>query len=177
MTGVRLFFFIFFITFSLFATYVFLYQLVDSYGSLKGIKYTNIESEIPISSLPDPIFNPGETRDWHSVMICETTWSKIPRRIYDSHKRVVSNHYGIDFDTEKSLYEYDHLIPRCLGGADTVKNLFPLPRTGAWNAYDKNRLERQACIMVCKGKLELERTQNLFAKNWIRLYREIFMLE
>jgi len=127
-------------------------------------------------SLPNSQLTPGQVRTWDVGQICATTWSKVPRRIYKSHKKKVSKYYGIDFETERSLYEYDHLVPRCLGGSDTVANIFPLRRTGKWNAYDKNRLEVRACRMVCNGTLDMRTTQQSFAENWVALYRKVFPL-
>ena len=126
------------------------------------------------TSLPYAAYTPGEVRSWNEEKICDTTWSHVPRKIYESDKREVSRLYGIDYDTERGDFEYDHLIPRCIGGADTVANLFPLHRSGEWNAYDKNRLEIKACRMVCRGELDLKETQRAFATDWIALYKKIF---
>jgi hypothetical protein len=138
--------------------------------------FLSVAHSAPLRSFPNSQVTPGQVRTWNVERICATTWSKIPRKIYKSHKKRVSKFYGIDFETQRSLYEYDHLVPRCLGGSDTVANLFPLHRGGKWNAYDKNRLEVRACRLVCKGVLDLEKTQSAFSTNWVNLYKKVFPL-
>ena len=85
----------------------------------------------------------------------------------------VAKLYNIPWD-EHSKYEFDHLIPRCLGGADDEKNLFPEILSGPWNAHIKDKVEVRACSMVCNGKLDLKETQNAFQADWVSLYKQLF---
>ena len=48
--------------------------------------------------------------------------------------------------SERGNYEIDHLVPRCLGGADTVRNLWPEPLE---EAVRKDGKEREICHAVC----------------------------
>jgi hypothetical protein len=65
----------------------------------------------------------------------------------------------------------DHLISRELGGADNVRNLWPQPYTGPWNARDKDRLENRLHREVCHEGLPLAEAQRMIATDWISAYR------
>ena len=127
----------------------------------------------PMVTEPNPMFTPGEVRNMTVEEICDTTWSKIPRKIYTSDKKYVAKQYNIPWEL-RAEYEFDHLIPRCLGGADSRKNLFPQYRKGNEGALIKDKTERRACVMVCKGQLDLKETQLAFANDWVSLYKEIY---
>ena len=123
--------------------------------------------------LPNPVYTPGLVSNMTLEQICHTSWRKEPRSITIKNKMNVSKYYNIPWEN-RADYEYDHLIPKCIGGADSEKNLFPQRRTGPWNAYMKDRLEIKTCKMICKGELDLKKTQNAFASNWVSLYRQLF---
>jgi len=137
------------------------------------VDYSSKKFGGPWITEPDPILTPGEVRDMTVEEICDTTWSKVPRKIYNSHKKYVSEQYNVPWEL-RAEYEFDHLIPRCLGGADSVKNLFPQYRKGYMSALIKDKAERRACVMVCKGELDLKETQQRFASDWVSLYKEIY---
>jgi hypothetical protein len=83
--------------------------------------------------------------------------------------------YGIPW-VDRRRYEDDHLVPLCLGGADTRTNRWPEPRTGESNSYAKDRLEGYACRMVCSGQINLSTAQSWFLApaDWRDAYRRIF---
>ncbi len=65
-------------------------------------------------------------------------------------------------------YEHDHIVPLCLGGADTEQNL-------AWQPLDearrKDELERHACIQVCRyHAVRLATAQSWFLGDWRTAY-------
>jgi HNH endonuclease. len=70
--------------------------------------------------------------------------------------------------------EIDHLIPRSLGGADHLKNLWPQPfGTKPWNAARKDRLEVRLSKDVCNGKLRLENARRMLVKDYRTAYRRL----
>ncbi len=72
--------------------------------------------------------------------------------------------------------EIDHLIPICLGSADTDDNLWPQPRRSIepiWNAERKDVLERRVCEMACGGQIDVVTAQMKIASDWAALYREL----
>jgi hypothetical protein len=66
---------------------------------------------------------------------------------------------------ERHNYEIDHLVPRCLGGADTIANLWPEPLA---EAVRKDEKEREICRAVCNlGTMSIEAGQQFFIeKRW-----------
>jgi hypothetical protein len=73
-----------------------------------------------------------------------------------------------------ALYELDHLIPRSLGGADAVENLWPERLEGPCNAHHKDRLEVFAHKEFCAGRLTLDAARALFTGDWRLEYRKRF---
>lgn len=57
-------------------------------------------------------------------------------------------------------YELDHIIPLCLGGINDRSNLQMQPID---EAREKDKLERKACRMVCRGEIGLDE-----ARSWFR---------
>jgi hypothetical protein len=73
----------------------------------------------------------------------------------------------------------DHLIPLCLGGADSDLNLWAQPRRSLepeWSAERKDDLEHRLCEMVCAGELHVGAAQNETAEDWTESYRNRFRL-
>jgi hypothetical protein len=69
--------------------------------------------------------------------------------------------------------EIDHLIPLCLGGADTDSNLWPEPRRSLepeFNAERKDDLEHRLCQLVCAGELDAREAQRAIAEDWTAAY-------
>jgi hypothetical protein len=84
-------------------------------------------------------------------------------------KQVFTN-YGIPYSQHRS-YELDHLVPRELGGADDVANLWPQKWTGPYNARQKDRLENALHRAVCAGELSLHDAQESIRRDWLSSYR------
>jgi len=60
----------------------------------------------------------------------------------------------------------DHIVPLCLGGADNDANLQWQPIA---EALEKDRLERAACIAVCRDRwMSLKEAQAVFLDDWRR---------
>ena len=67
--------------------------------------------------------------------------------------------YGIDYARHQD-FELDHLVPRCLGGADVIANLWPEP---LGEAVDKDAAEARICRAVCTDHtMPLEAGQRFF---------------
>ncbi len=77
-----------------------------------------------------------------------------------------------DVDFNPRHFEEDHLIPLELGGSPTdVRNLWPEPMWGQWNARKKDKLERELHWRVCNGTLSLHDAQRAIAMDWIAAFR------
>jgi hypothetical protein len=130
-------------------------------------------------SLPNALLTPGEVRpDLTQERICKTKWMLPKKTITDARYVPVREKNNVikayDYKGKRSAIEVDHLIPRCLGGADTEKNLWPQPYAGQWGARIKDQVERKACVEVCAGTLTLDDARHSMATDWIALYKRLY---
>jgi hypothetical protein len=68
-------------------------------------------------------------------------------------------------------HEVDHLISLELGGSNIIRNLWPEPYAGRWDARTKDVLENRLHDLVCARQLSLRRAQHQEATNWVAAYR------
>jgi hypothetical protein len=132
-------------------------------------------------TIPDPDLTPGVMRELTLKQICHTKWGFDRRLVTAAMKRQVFASYGLTptsrsckLGTHKSRFEIDHFYPRCGGGADDAKNLWPQCYSGKWNAVMKDRLEVRVCRDICNGKLDREDVPAVFAPDWRKSYRHYF---
>ncbi|HZY45487.1 MAG TPA: HNH endonuclease, partial [Anaerolineae bacterium] len=64
----------------------------------------------------------------------------------------------------------DHIISLELGGSNSIRNLFPEPYTGDWNARIKDKLENKLHSLVCSGQVDLVTVQQEISTDWINAY-------
>jgi len=106
---------------------------------------------------PNPTLTPGVVRPEITIVeVCRTKWGRDVRRVTDAMRREAMRRYGVPW-AKRHLYEIDHLIPRDLGGADVVDNLWPQPLDEA--RHIKDPLEVRIRKDVCAGTLSLEAAQ------------------
>lgn len=111
-----------------------------------------------VLSLPNPQWTPGAVRPLTPQQICQTRWGRDVRHVTMAMKRHVFRTYGIPW-SRHAEFEVDHLVPRELGGADWVQNLWPQPRAEArMKDHEENRFHRD----VCAGTVTLEVAQQHF---------------
>ena len=129
-----------------------------------------------VNGLPDPRCTPGEadpavTQDNIGSTICVPGYTekvRPPVSVTEPMKLSSMKSYG-DSDSP-SHYEYDHLIPLELGGASTIKNLWPEPLAGQYNAHAKDTVENILKKGVCAGQISLADAQHEIAVNWTAVY-------
>jgi len=118
---------------------------------------------------PNPALTPGVVRPLTHAAICTTAWGRDRRHVTEAKKREIARRYGLKRTDIKPrgkgpCCEFDHLIPRELGGADDVANLWPQSwREASQKDVDENRLHRA----VCAGEISLETAQQQM-RNWGR---------
>lgn len=102
-----------------------------------------------VLQLLNHMITPGVTRGLTRDQICTIKWGTDHRHVTAAmHHQVLAN-YGL---TDAKCCEIDHLIPRELGGADDVKNLWPQP----WpDAHKKDQEEDRLHKAVCAGTVTL----------------------
>lgn len=129
--------------------------------------------------LPNPRLTPGVADQRATIaLVCGTRWGRDRRHVTAAMRRQVFRAYGMtgakDAACQPKGCEMDHLIPRELGGADDVRNLWPEPKSGPWNAKLKDRLENRLRREVCHGGLSLGDAQRAIVKDWPAAYRQYF---
>jgi hypothetical protein len=119
---------------------------------------------------PKKGLTPGETREVRLQQLCSgPTQARV--EISDDTRRQVFAAYGMD-PSNASAYEVDYLITPELGGATTLRNLWPQPYTARWNAGVKDTLEHRLHQLVCQGKVDLATAQHDISTDWIGAYRK-----
>lgn len=114
----------------------------------------------------DPALTPGMVRYLSKSQVCETKWGLDQRHVTTAMRKHVLLAYGVAW-SDRGQYEVDHLIPRELGGADDVRNLWPQP----WpEARQKDRLENKLHVLVCAGQLSLQDAQDAIRTDWRAAY-------
>lgn len=134
-----------------------------------------------LANTPDPSLTPGQVASTSLLEVCASdgrpgsAYSRAHRHTSVEDRRADFARYGINWEQHHS-YEDDHLVPLCLGGADTPANRWPEPISGARGSYAKDRLEIYACRAVCSGQLDLRTAQSWFLApaDWRTAYRRVF---
>lgn len=120
-------------------------------------------------SLPDAALTPGAVATTSTAEVCAhpeepgSAYSRAHRHTTVEMKRDVAHAYGMPRGASWHGVEFDHRVPLCDGGADTITNLWPEP----WaEARIKDRLEAATCRAVCAGRITLHRAQAIFLGDW-----------
>lgn len=121
--------------------------------------------------LPDPGLTPGDALAVTPNDFCVSGYSSKVRDVPESVKNQVYRAYGIT-SHPPGAYEVDHLISLELGGSNSVKNLWPQPYQGPWNAHVKDRLEDSLHSLVCTGKVDTQTAQREISTDWIAAYKK-----
>lgn len=120
-------------------------------------------------AVPDPILTPGDTRPLDTAQICAIRWGRDVRHVTQTMKVKACQAYKA-VECPGPRWELDHLVSRELGGADTIKNLWPQPIR---EARLKDRLENRLHKMMCAGTLSLLAVQDCI-RDWISCYLSVF---
>lgn len=116
----------------------------------------------------NPTLTPGVTTPITVEKLCATRWGHDRRFVTQAMKRHIAQAYGLEWAGIGKKVEFDHLIPRELGGADDILNLWPQP----WpDAHKKDRLENRLHVLVCSGQLELSDAQQAIRSDWVAAYQ------
>ena len=116
---------------------------------------------------------PGETLPITVEEVCSRPDAEVvTANIPEETRRKVFSEYGIR--GRANNFEVDYLITPDLGGAPTLRNLWPQPYGPHWNAHVKDRLEQRLHQLVCDGKVDLPTAQHDIATDWIGAYKKYF---
>lgn len=112
---------------------------------------------------PDPTCTPGKSfANTVNKILCNNSNAGNPRQVTASMKNQVYAMYGIT-SHKSDGWEVDHFIPRCLGGADDITNLWPEPSP---EFHLKDRVEVWLCHQVCNKTMTLDRAKAIIIVDW-----------
>ena len=119
---------------------------------------------------PDNHMTPGEVDiSATTEKVCTSGYAGSVRNVSQTKKDHVYELYGIE--KIPGHYEIDHLISLQLGGANSMRNLWPQSYFGEpWNARVKDDLENTLHRLVCDGKIPLDLAQKAIAADWVAAY-------
>jgi hypothetical protein len=131
-------------------------------------------AEVEAGVAPKTSLTPGATLPLTATEVCAAGFAQGPPAIPAAIQRQVFEAYGIA-NPKLDAYEVDYLITPELGGATSIRNLWPEPyHAPVWNAHVKDALEDRLHDMVCRGDLDLAIAQQDIAADWIAAYKKYF---
>ena len=123
---------------------------------------------LPDASCTPGVADPRVTQVNIATTICKPGYStsvRPPTSVTSPIKAERMAAYG--YNDAPANYELDHLISLELGGHPSdVKNLWPEPYSGDFNARQKDQLENKLHDLVCAGRLTLAQAQQAEATDW-----------
>ncbi len=125
------------------------------------------------SAVPQARLTPGDTVFMSKADVCTSALENDPAAVPASLRQAVFREYGVSEDQPRE-YELDYLITPKLGGATSLRNLWPEPYSARWNARVKDQLEDRLHSMVCRGDIDLATAQRDIATDWVAAYRKYF---
>lgn len=128
-------------------------------------------------SLNDMDKTPGDVRTTDANVICHQKTSTI-RNVSAKTKKQAFALYSLTRTTgwcKAKNCEIDHLISLELGGSNDIKNLWPQPYAGKWNARGKDKLENVLHRLICDGTITPEEAQDQISHDWISAYIKYVM--
>jgi hypothetical protein len=132
--------------------------------------------------LPDPVCTPGSIRsdvdpNHLELTVCHPGWaaSILPPNAEFARAKTASMHdYGIPA-AQRSVTEYDHEIPRSLGGSNDRTNLWAQvsdePGRGVNNS--KDTVETRVHLAVCRGTVPWRDAVLAFSRDWTTAERTL----
>jgi hypothetical protein len=123
---------------------------------------------------PNPLLTPGEVAVKDSGTVCKV--SKHEPRISPTHPLIPVSQQDAVYQAYKIApnrakhYGLDFLIPLQLGGATTMKNVWPISTTKGVGFSQKQLLNVRMHILVCHGEMPLAEAQRMMADDWVALW-------
>jgi hypothetical protein len=114
--------------------------------------------------LPDDKVTPGVIATTERKAIVSVAWGKDARHVTQKMKVAACVAYGVPGKCPGKGWEIDHRVPRCAGGADDERNLWP---QRAPEFHWKDRLETRVCKEIKQGKISVADAQAIFLGDWV----------
>jgi hypothetical protein len=154
------------------AAAVFAAVLLFAAAAVRLAHHANTGSEM--GAIPNVNLTPGATYPISIHDACSGNLSTNDPAVPDPLKREVLKEYGLN-NLPATNYEIDYLVNPQLGGAASIRNLWPQPSLNTvWNARVKDALEDRLHAMVCSGQLDLPTAQREISQDWVAAYKKYF---
>ncbi|MBV9973063.1 MAG: HNH endonuclease [Candidatus Eremiobacteraeota bacterium] len=111
--------------------------------------------------LPNNQLTPGAVATASAADVCLPYYSS--RHVRHVSTQLKHQVYVEYFGNYRRGYVIDHLVPREIGGADELRNLWPQPRA---ESKVKDRIENRARFEVCDEHRPLSDAQRAFMRDW-----------
>jgi hypothetical protein len=112
---------------------------------------------------PNPTLTPGDVLPVSAAQVSVAGYASRVRNVPVSEKRDVYAEYHLAYPQKTGSYECDHFIPLCLGGSNSIKNLWPEP---APEFHWKDGLEVYLWRQVRAGRVGLAEAQREIRTDW-----------
>lgn len=126
---------------------------------MKGLRFGILIFAVSMAAsgevnFPDDVATPGATcskddPDFNKNDYPEKV-ARCRRNVSSGDKRRIADDYGSIPSERWREYEFDHLIPLCAGGSNSLKNVWPQPLE---QAHSKDGLENDICLKMKAGAL------------------------
>jgi hypothetical protein len=114
--------------------------LADGWGATPNVPNLVMAARVA----PDSAFTPGHLCQPGDPNFKEYRYAEhIPycnRNVTDQMKTTIAAHYNVP-RADWSGYEFDHLIPLCIGGDSSIDNIWPQPHGDPDGSNGKDKLE------------------------------------
>lgn len=125
---------------------------------------------VALAYTPNLQLTPGAVSPVTLSDVCSGVFSSNDPAVPDPLKQAVFREYGLK-NVSNDSYELDFLVTPQLGGAVSIRNLWPQP---AGNARAKDQLEDRLHSLVCSGQVDLSTAQRELSQDWVAAYKKYF---
>jgi hypothetical protein len=115
------------------------------------------------AAYPDPKLTPGDILTQDAEVVCKAGYARSMRHVPMKDKLLVRKWYH----EPRGRVEIDHRISLCLGGSNSVRNLWPQSYPAAAR---KDWAEYYLYKQVCAGRMTLPEAQELILNHWEEIY-------
>ncbi|HET9117213.1 MAG TPA: hypothetical protein VFN75_03910 [Pseudonocardiaceae bacterium] len=118
-------------------------------------------------SRPNPRLTPGQVSQTDTHAVCSSPLHTKIKISYPEQEAVFAR-YGISLSQQRH-YSMDYLVPLDIGGAPSLSNLWPAAVKGN-GFHEKEQLNHQLRVLVCRGTLTLAAAQRGVVKDWFAMW-------
>jgi hypothetical protein len=123
-------------------------------------------------NLPDTNLTPGSSYKFVTRQdLCGYRFSSSVPNLSLATKNKVFDRYGLSVPV-RSLYTIDRLIPKSLGGNNSLQNLWPMRKDSICGPQAKAILGDTLNHWICCGLITISEAQQAITHDWIGIYQK-----